>query len=416
VYRAAVRYDRRPARHAARHQAAQLHTVCTQCAVLCGSVLCGSVLCCAGTAVLWHCDRVTTVRAWAALLRTAAAPTSAATVAATAVGRSWRPGRVIIAAVARGGIAATIIMLLLLLLLRVVTVLGSATPPLTLFVHPTDGSDEHDGTDASKPLATLTGAQRRLRSALLSETEARRDVVVELLPGSHRVPAGGLQLTLEDSPPGGEHWVRWRGAAYGGTSVHGGEPVTGWQPATDLGLPRGVMVAPAPRLPGGAARHLYVDGVRAARTRVNATLAVPGELSLEKKLRADGQDISDAYLTSTALNWSNAGDVEFVYAAGMAEPRCTIDHLEANSTTNRTKIYMKQPCMWNLINRDWGPVTTPPVWIGASSDDHCRVLLSLCLAPLHQIVVSVSADKNLAIRSSGRECQGAPRHARAVVP
>jgi hypothetical protein len=57
--------------------------------------------------------------------------------------------------------------------------------------------------------------------------------------------------------------------------------------------------------------------------------------------------------------WSSTNpiDIEFVYAAGMAEPRCTIDHI------NGTKIMMKQPCFWNLLNRDWGAITTPPIWI-----------------------------------------------------
>ena len=145
------------------------------------------------------------------------------------------------------------------------TLAAVAASPMTLYVHPTRGSDAHAGTALEQPLATLGGAQTRLRAALAAGEE--RDVVVELLPGSHRVPRGGLLITAEDSQSDG-HTVEWRGSA--SSALSGGEPVTGWSKLNDPSLAAGVYAAPAPpSLPNGTARHLYVDGVRAARTRVN---------------------------------------------------------------------------------------------------------------------------------------------------
>jgi hypothetical protein len=158
--------------------------------------------------------------------------------------------------------------------------------------------------------------------------------------------------------------------------VSGGEPVTGWTVVSgDPSLPKGVVAAPAPKLPAGAARHLYVGGVRAARTRVNASLVLPGgktdkgaggarlaNLQVESR-KVGGREHATAYFTPAALDWSNPIDVEFVYPVGMSEPRCSVERLERNATAGGTSIVMKQPCLWNLLNRDWEPVTVPPVWI-----------------------------------------------------
>ena len=272
--------------------------------------------------------------------------------------------------------------LALLLALAGVAAAGPSSPPLTLWVHPQTGTDDLEaaaGLSEATPLRSLSAAQQKLRAALLEQPQ--RDVVIELLPGSHRVPSGGLLLTAEDSPPPGST-VTWRGRGGDGsagaappasTAVSGGDPVTGWTAVSDPTLPKGVMAAAAPALPSGGARHLYVEGVRASRTRVNASLVLPGgkrdkygaalpNLAIESQ-KIDTQEHADAYATPLALNWSNPIDVEFVYTAGMAEPRCSVSQLERNASANKTSIVIKQPCMWNLLNRDWGPVTTPPVWI-----------------------------------------------------
>ena len=149
------------------------------------------------------------------------------------------------------------------------TCAGGSAPPLRLLVAPTDGTDASAPSSAGQQppphlLPTLAEAQRQLRAAL---AQGSRDAIIELLPGSHRVPRGGLLITAEDSPSDG-HTVEWRGSA--SSALSGGEPVTGWSKLNDPSLAAGVYAAPAPpSLPNGTARHLYVDGVRAARTRVN---------------------------------------------------------------------------------------------------------------------------------------------------
>ncbi len=91
-------------------------------------------------------------------------------------------------------------------------------------------------------VATLNEAARIMAEQLQLSS---RDVTVHLAAGSHRVPVGGLQLGPQHSPSDPRHTVRWLGATHG-SALSGGEHVTGWQLATDLGLPHGTMVAPAP--------------------------------------------------------------------------------------------------------------------------------------------------------------------------
>eukprot|EP01047_Picozoa_sp_COSAG01_P070661 COSAG01_NODE_10772_length_2083_cov_2.639113_1_plen_471_part_00 len=249
----------------------------------------------------------------------------------------------------------------------------AAAAPLLLVVDPNSGDDANVGTSTAAPLRTLYAAQLRLRSALALDTS--RSVSVELLHGTHRVPPGGLQITAADSPADG-HAVHWRGAASGRSIISGGVPVTGWAKCTDPSLPAGVFAAPAPPLPasnGGAARHLFVDGVRAVRTRVNITAPNGRQtaagardlphLSLER--RADCPACSYTVNSSGPLHWPNAVDIEFVYPVGMSEPRCTVARAEAGAGGgNTTRLVMKQPCLHNLVNRDWQPVgTILPVWV-----------------------------------------------------
>ena len=77
---------------------------------------------------------------------------------------------------------------------------GHERPPLTLWVRPTCGSREWSGVATAGLLPSLEAAQTELRASLREDPQ--RDVVVELLAGTHRVPAGGLLLTSEDSSAG----------------------------------------------------------------------------------------------------------------------------------------------------------------------------------------------------------------------
>ena len=257
--------------------------------------------------------------------------------------------------------------------------------PLHLFVKPTTGGPDPNAELAGHAaLPGLAEAQARLRLAL--RANPRIDVVVHLLPGTHRVPVGGFRLTEEDSPAAGTT-LEWRGEP-GATTVSGGEPVTGWAALRDPRLPAGVMVAPAPaQLAAGAtARHLFVDGVRASRTRenvssFNASLVAAAPLPLAG-CQWPGLCLNKnktAYTVPGQLPWSNPMDVELVFSgaggrgtttmkdsflvACWAEPRCTVGSLSAPGG-NITTLTMKQPCFYNLAFRD-APITvnrpgTPP--------------------------------------------------------
>jgi hypothetical protein len=259
---------------------------------------------------------------------------------------------------------------------------------------------------------TLLAAQAALRAAL--SAAPRSNITVSLPRGFHRVPAGGLLLTAADSPAEG-HAVTWRGEA--GSVVSGGENVTGWSPYPAM---PGVWAAPAPPgLATSTSRQLYVNGARAARTRVALAAAVPGGLALEQ--RSDCPACS--YATSGSLQWSDPATVEFVYsgvAQSWSEARCAVESLapgapaaanctqdpslqsncgypystEAECANNKTadhpegccwvpggeapsghwcvtpafpgpgaagtRITMQQPCFWNLVNRPFQPVGGAP--------------------------------------------------------
>jgi hypothetical protein len=281
---------------------------------------------------------------------------------------------------------------------------------------------------------TLGDAQVALRQALAAH-DGKVDVTVSLAPGTHRVPKGGLLLTPLDTPAEG-YVVHWRGSD--GSTMSGGDNVTGWAPSTDPKLPAGVWRAPLPPSlePNGTSRQFYVDGVRASRTSTPLRSVLP-DLTLED--RADCPACSYATASSAPLAWSNPADVEFVYtavASGWAEPRCTLESAQVvpepptphpnctltdtqpdcgyagstqsecegnktaahpdgccwvpggahpsghwcivpefpptNGSTGATRLAMKQPCFWNLVNRPYQPIGGSP----PASVENVRELLS----------------------------------------
>ena len=140
--------------------------------------------------------------------------------------------------------------------------------PLVLEAHPTAGGLQRAAADLQRAVAH----------------EPDRDVTIHLRPGVHSVPPGGLRLTEAHSPAPGRT-VRWVGQ--GAAAISGAVPVSGWKPANDPKMPAGVQVAPAPAgLRGTSARHLWVDGVRASRTRKLLSDALPQGTHLS--LAADG--------------------------------------------------------------------------------------------------------------------------------
>eukprot|EP01052_Picozoa_sp_SAG31_P008703 SAG31_NODE_443_length_15645_cov_51.693169_2_plen_325_part_00 len=120
----------------------------------------------------------------------------------------------------------------------------------------------------------LQNAVRELEKAMVEEPD--RDVIMRLHPGVHAVPEGGLRLTQAHTPASGRS-VRWV-SEVGAASISGGIAVGPWQPAAPAeALPAGCQVAKVPAgLKGASARHLWVDGVRASRTRKELSVALPG--------------------------------------------------------------------------------------------------------------------------------------------
>ena len=86
--------------------------------------------------------------------------------------------------------------LVMMLLPRLTTPTGAAAT--SLFVDPGRGDDANDGASASSALRTLASARQRVRQALSERPQS--SIVVDLLPGRHRVPSGGLVLQLRAFP------------------------------------------------------------------------------------------------------------------------------------------------------------------------------------------------------------------------
>jgi len=153
-----------------------------------------------------------------------------------------------------------------------------ATTATTIVVDPARGASAVAATAASGGAAVtvrdLATAAEQLAATLREQGSS--DIVVELAPGAHRVPPGGLMLGPTHSPTDPAHAVVWRAAQPGvRTSVMGGLAVTGWKATVDTTLPKGVMQAPVPASwAGKRARHLYVGGARANRTRTEKSFCV----------------------------------------------------------------------------------------------------------------------------------------------
>ena len=87
-------------------------------------------------------------------------------------------------------------------------------------------------------------------ASTLAENNGNVDVTINLHPGSHSVPEGGLVLDHRHTPSEG-HTVHWIGK--GLASISGAIPVTGWKPSK---ANSSVYVAPAPSgLHGVSARQ-----------------------------------------------------------------------------------------------------------------------------------------------------------------
>lgn len=306
----------------------------------------------------------------------------------------------------------------LLLLLLVLHSLHSDA--VVIVVDPISGNDSNSGMNKKSSVRSLLRAQNILRQILHNSSNHRTNIVIELMSGIHRVPQGGLQLTQSDSPIDGFSvtWRGRNNVEEPPTIISGGIKVTGWKPSDDPSLPVGVYVASIPQsLKKKFTRQLYIDSVRARRTRRLVSEVLPN-IVLEKP-RPACIDCSYIVTSDKLQQWSNPSYVEFVYS-GVAQswsearcgvlsvekinsslPNCTVDlsnekdcgypysteeqciqnrtatHPDGccwhpgglkptghycvqpaypSNTTSATRVTMRQPCFWNLVNRMYQPV------------------------------------------------------------
>ena len=213
-----------------------------------------------------------------------------------------------------------------------------ALAPLSaqIYVSPA-GSDLDAGTRA-RPVQTLARARDLAHTA--KQKHHMGDVHIWLAGGTYRLGAPFV-LTAEDSGTETSS-VLYEAMPGQNPIISGGIRVTGWK---QIDSARNLWSAPAPeRLK--TARQLYIDGVRATRTR--------GRLPVNLTETASGYIAS----SNTMAAWKNPSDLEFVYMGGNAiwsepsvglgpwtEPRCPVADI------NGEVIKMQQPCWDNSTKR-----------------------------------------------------------------
>ena len=223
------------------------------------------------------------------------------------------------------------------LLLTLVVLIATQTSVVaqTVFVSPT-GNDHNPGTEAH-PFCTLQRASIWARDHNQNQTN---DLTIFLEGGTYRLNKP-LVLSAQDSGNNGFN-VIYAAASGQHPVISGAVRITGWQL---VNANRNLWRATAP---AGFTdtRQLYVNGVRAHRTRGR----VPVKLTETKT----------GYIASKPVmaNWSNPSDIEFVYTGGnrlwselsegigpWTEPRCPVASIQG------TTITMAQPCWDNSTKR-----------------------------------------------------------------
>jgi hypothetical protein len=276
--------------------------------------------------------------------------------------------------------------------------------------------DSESSSDNQLSLSTFLPTLR----STLNDNKGDVDIFIHLAPGIHRVPFGGLHLSSDETPINGRriHWIGSSESSTIPSIISGGEIITNWTLANDPKLPAGVYKAYAPSsLNGRGIRHLYVDNKRAKRTSVLASTIIPS-LTLEQRDDCQACSYTVSSTDIDPLQWTNPEDVEFVYsgvASGWSESRCAVLNITSTNTvqpnctvdvtnepdcgyagstesdcinnktsthpngccwhqgglspstrwcvapaypgtTTSTRINMRQPCFWNLVNRPSQPI------------------------------------------------------------
>ncbi|WP_170317224.1 right-handed parallel beta-helix repeat-containing protein [Acrocarpospora corrugata] len=220
----------------------------------------------------------------------------------------------------------------------------AAAASQTIVVAPTgaENADDNGPGRRNEPLATLQEAQRRVRAAM---AQGDRDVVVQLLDGTHRLTAP-LRFEAADSGRDG-HTVTWTAARDAKPVISGAFPVTGWE-LDDAAT--GIYKADVGT--GFDSRQLYVDDKPAQRARIRVAR-------------------SDITLNATGFTINNPN---LAYLADLTDHR-RIDFQAMLSFTNRfapvesisgSTVVMQQPA-WN--NNTYGydsiqaPLRTPTFFL-----------------------------------------------------
>jgi hypothetical protein len=203
---------------------------------------------------------------------------------------------------------------------------SAAVAAAQTYVSPS-GDDANPGTQA-RPVRTLERARDLARTA--------QNRTVNLAAGTYRL---SQTLVLDNRDSG----TSFQGPGSDAPAIiSGGVRITGWR-LTDRA--RNVWSAPAPAALTNA-RQIYVDGVRATRTR--------GRVPWQLTMTATGYTIDAAGITVPR----NPPEIEFVYTGGNSiwsehsvglgswtEPRCPV------AIISGTAIIMAQPCWDNSTKR-----------------------------------------------------------------
>jgi hypothetical protein len=205
-----------------------------------------------------------------------------------------------------------------------------------IYVSPS-GDDAAPGTPA-RPIRTLERARDLVRAR---NRQMAGDLTVYLEEGTYRLERP-LVLEARDSGSGG-HNVVYTAARSGILPViSGGVRITGWKLADRA---KNLWQAPAPAGLDNT-RQMFVDGVRAHRTR--------GRLPVAVTMTATGYTAA----SDAMAHWKNITGLEFVYTGGnniwserevglggWTEPRCPVAAIQGTFVT------MAQPCWDNSTKR-----------------------------------------------------------------
>jgi hypothetical protein len=214
--------------------------------------------------------------------------------------------------------------------------LSTALAPAQIYVSPS-GNDNNPGTE-QQPFLTIQKARDLARTR---NQQLAADLTIYLAAGTYRL-SQPLALDAQDSGTNGHNIIYTRQDETRAARIIGSVAVTGWELADRA---RNLWSAPAPDALKNT-RQLYVDGVRAYRTRGRVPVALT-------------QTVAGYTAGSTEMaRWRNPADLEFVYTGGNSvwserseglgpwtEPRCPVAAISGAAIT------MAQPCWDNSTKR-----------------------------------------------------------------